>query len=282
MIDLSMKSAVFRGLFDTNDPRTEIPSTCSTGNCTWPPFVSLAICNKCTDPSTLVQKKCGKSECYRTYLPSDPSLSGPGGQLHCSLTNISNALNEINASVVRFSCLLNKNTNQSDMLTAAECSLWYCVQSYESSVIDGKPSQKVRSSWRNDSAPLWQASKLLYRPPSSTTSFAIDPSEFCVEKFAAEAMNSFMKEKLKGWGNINNSGSYFSSDIMQAIYTANNLTGMIEKLAVSMTNKIRKQKSSESDPILGITWKDESYVRVRWRWSSFPIKIVGPSLIFLI
>lgn len=282
VVDLSMKSAVYRGIFDINDPQTEIPHTCSTGNCTWPNFASLAICNKCIDLSPRVKKECNETECYRTSLPAGPVLSGSGGQLNCSLTNISTSLNEINASVVRFSCLINKNTNRSDTVTATECSMWYCVQSYDTSIVDGKPTRRVMSSWRNDSAQLWQSSDLFYRPPSSIINSAVDPSEFRVERFAAEAMSSFMTEKLRGCGNITHTDSAFSSDIMQAIYTTNNLTRMIEKLAVSMTNNIRKQNSSESGPVLGTTWKDESYIRVRWRWFSFPITIVGLSLIFLI
>ena len=282
VVDLSMKSAVYRGIFDADDPQAEIPYTCTTGNCTWPSFASLAICNQCADLSAQVKRECSGSKCYRTFLPSGPTLSDPSGQLNCSLTNNSTALNDINASVVRFSCLVSKQMNHSDLLSAAECSMWYCVQSYETSVIDGKPVHKVLSSWRNDSAQLGLSSDLFFRPPSSILNSAEDPSEFRVERFAAEAMNSFMTEKLKGWGNITNTGSHFSSDIMQAIYSTNNLTRMIERLAASMTNNIRKQNSSESDPVRGTTWKDESYIQVRWRWFSFPITIVGLSLLFLV
>lgn len=282
VVDLSMKSAVYRGIFDSDDPQTKIPYTCSTGNCTWPSFASLAICNKCADLSSQVRRECSGKKCHRAFLPGGPMLSGPSGQLNCSVTNVSIALNEISASVVRFSCLVTNKMNHIDTMSAAECSMWYCVQSYKTSVIEGKPTHKVLSSWRNDSAQLWLSSDLLFRPPSSIINSAEDPSEFRVERFAAEAMSSFMTEKLNGWGNITDSGSYFSSDIMQAIYSTNNLTRMIERLAVSMTNNIRKQNSSESDPVLGTTWKDETYIRVRWRWFSFPITIVGLSLMFLV
>lgn len=282
VVDLSMKSAVYRGIFDIEDPQNEIPHTCSTGNCTWPTFASLAVCSKCVDLSSQVESECNEAECHGAHLPAGLALTGSIGQLKCNSTNISTNLNEINASVVRFSCLVDKQSNRSARVTATECAMWYCVQSYNSSVSDGKPTQKLLSSWRNDSAQPWQSSGLFYRPPSSLINPAVDPPTFKVERLAAEAMNSFMTEKLKGSGNITNSGSTFSSDIMQAIYTTNNLTSMIERLAVSMTNNIRKQNSSESDPLLGTTWKDETYIQVRWWWFSFSITLVGLSLIFLI
>lgn len=282
VVDLSMKSAVYRGIFDIEDPQTEIPHTCSTGHCTWLTFASLAICSKCVDLSSLVKKKCAETGCSRISVPGGPTLSGSGGQLNCTLTNISTSLNEINASVVRFSSLKYRRTNQSDMITATECSMWYCVQSFDSSTVDGKPIQKVLSSWRNDSAKPWQPSDLFYQPPSSILNPSVDFSDFRVERLAAQAMNSFMTEKFQGVGNISNAGSLFSSDIMQALYTTDNLTRMMEKLSTSMTNNIRKQNSSESDPVLGTTWKDETYVRVRWPWFSFPVTLVGLALIFLI
>ena len=281
VVELSMKSAIYRGIFDIEDPQTEISHTCSTGNCTWPTFASLAICSKCVDLSPLIKKECNETGCYKPFLPAGPALSGSGGQLNCSMTNISTSLHEITASVVRFSCLVDRDTNHPDTISAAECSMWYCVRSYDFSVIDGKPSQKIISSWRNDLAKPWQSTDLLYNPPASLINPAIDPSSFRVERMAAEAMNSFMAEKLRGGGNIANNSSGFSSDIMQAIYTTKNLTRMIERLAMSMTNNVRKQNSSESAPVLGTTWKDETYIRVRWRWFSFPIALVGLSFIFL-
>lgn len=282
VVDLSMKSAVYRGIFDIEDPETEIPFTCPTGSCTWPTFASLGVCSKCVDLTPLVEKECNDTECYKFSLPGGPTLSGSDSQINCSITNISTQLNHIHASVVRFSSLTHKRIPQPDRVNASECAMWYCVQSVNSSAVDGKPSQTVLSSWRNDSARPWQSSDLYYKPPSSILNPSVDFSDFTVERLAAEAMNSFMTEKFKGNGSVSNTSTTFSSDIMQAIYNTNNLTRMIENLAVSMTNNIRKHNSSESYPVLGTTWKDQTYVLVRWRWFSFPVTVVALSLIFLI
>jgi hypothetical protein len=282
VVDLSMKSAIYRGIFDIGDPQTETPHTCPTGNCTWPTFASLAICSKCVDLSPLVKKECNPTGCYRYSLPAGPTLTGFGGGLNCSLTNISTSLNDINASVVRFSSLINKRTNDSEVVTAAECSMWYCVQSYDSSIADGELTRKLLSSWRNDSAQLSHSSDLFYQPPSSMLNPEIDPPDFRVERSAAEAMSRFMAEKFQGNANISKSGAAFSSDTMQAIYLTGNLTGMVERLAVSMTNNIRKNNNSGSDSVMGTTWKDETYIRVRWQWFSFPVSLLGLSLILLL
>lgn len=47
---LPIKAAVFNGLFlENNKPWLNLPVSCQTGNCTWEPFNTLAVCNECVD-----------------------------------------------------------------------------------------------------------------------------------------------------------------------------------------------------------------------------------------
>ncbi|KAF2642675.1 hypothetical protein P280DRAFT_271603 [Massarina eburnea CBS 473.64] len=41
-----------------NGTRPEIPVSCPTGNCTWPPYQSLSVCSKCADVSNLLTFTC--------------------------------------------------------------------------------------------------------------------------------------------------------------------------------------------------------------------------------
>lgn len=283
IVDLTMKSAIYNGIFDNqNNAELGIAHTCSSGNCTWPKFSSLAVCNKCVDIRHYVKRSCDKHGCHEHSLPDGPSLHGFDRQINSSVTNISSSLSDIYPSVVRFSSLIVKNVNGSDELLALECSLWYCIQTYQASVDGGKPFQNVLSSWRNDSAHLSQSHDFIFHPPSSIIDDITDPSVYRVVHLAATALNSFISEMFTGHGRLDDRGSAFSSDTIQAIYNSRNLTTQISNLAVSMTNNIREQNSSHSSPVLGTTWETETYVHVRWRWLSFPLVVLFLSLLFLL
>lgn len=63
---LPIKSAVYNGLFaENNKPWTSLPVNCETGNCTWEPFDTLAVCNSCTDMTPFLQRDCatGDEDC---------------------------------------------------------------------------------------------------------------------------------------------------------------------------------------------------------------------------
>lgn len=59
---LPIKAAVYNGLFmENNRPWTNLPVNCQTGNCTWEPFDTLAVCNKCVDMTPYMVKSCGNN-----------------------------------------------------------------------------------------------------------------------------------------------------------------------------------------------------------------------------
>ena len=174
--------------------------------------------------------------------------------------------------------MMSKKQNAYDIVSASECSMFYCVNQYSAHVSDGKIEQKITWSWRNDSASHSQDSDLLYRPGDTVN------STFWVESLAAQAMNSFMSKTFTGSGGINDfeSGSAFSSDVIHALYETMNYTKRMENLAISMTNNIRQQNDSGSMPLSGLAFRTESYVKVRWAWFSYPAALVVLSLAYLL
>lgn len=216
VVDLSMKAAIYNGVFAIgNDADKNIQYSCSTGNCTWPEFSSLAVCSKCENITSLVEKACNDSGCYMLSLPNGPTLSGLGGQINASTTNISSSLNQIQASVFKFSSLISKRIKDPDDALAMECAMWYCVQTYQASVEDAMINQHILRSWRNDSATLGQPSDLIYNVSASSPNTRLNSTIFRVSHLAAEALNSFMSETFTGSGGINNTGSAFSSDVIR-------------------------------------------------------------------
>ena len=57
MTDVSIMSAVLDGLSsDADILAQELPLHCTSGNCTWLPYASLAMCSSCFDITELVNK----------------------------------------------------------------------------------------------------------------------------------------------------------------------------------------------------------------------------------
>lgn len=245
---------------------------------------SLAVCSKCFNITSFVEKTFNGSGSYELVLPSGPTLFGSRGQINTSVSRISENLDGIEASVFRFSSLFAKKINGSDDIQAWECTMSYCINMYFASVADGNIEQRVDKSWRNNSASHSQDSDLIYNPPQSIINITANDSTFKVDHLAAQAMNSFMSETFTGSGGINSSsfGSAFSSDVIHALYEAKNYSKRIENLATSMTNNIRQQNDSGSSPFEGVAYKTETYVHVRWAWFAYPATLLTMSLLYLL
>ena len=284
-----MKAAIYNGIFDIEGKaELAISHSCQTGNCSWASFSSLAVCSKCEDISSYIQKTrdCDRDGCWRYTLPDGPQLSGSGRQINTSVTNISSSLAGIEASLLKFSILTTNKTEASSGPTATECAMWYCIKNYTASVTDGVISESVLSTWRNDSASLSSGSDLYFTPPDSSTNSTNDPTTFRVTWLAAQALHSFMSETLTGSGLINSSnssGSRFTSAVMQALLlNAPNITSRIDNLATSMSNNIQEQENAFSNHANGTAWKSETWVQVRWGWFAFPATVVVLSSLFLL
>ncbi|KAF5597648.1 hypothetical protein FPCIR_3532 [Fusarium pseudocircinatum] len=74
--DIGMKAAIWNGFSPFTAPQNLRPAfACTTGNCTWPIFPSIAICSKCRDISKYVTKSTGPVE-----FPTNVYYSGAHGQ----------------------------------------------------------------------------------------------------------------------------------------------------------------------------------------------------------
>ena len=252
-------------------------------SCTWNIFPSLAICSKCANITSQIEKSCNDTGCYELSLPGGPSIVGFGGEINSSVSRISSDLEGIEPSVLQFSSLISKTIDSSDDASAWECALSYCVNTYSAAVHDGDFEEHVVLSWLNNSASYLQDSDLIYRPSASVINMTGDYPEFRVANLAARAMNSFMSKTFTGSGGINSSrsGSAFSSDVIQALYATEDYSSTIENLAASMTKNIRQQNDSDFGPLRGIAYKSQTYVHVRWAWLCYPTILVLLTLFLL-
>lgn len=61
--DFRMRAGVYKGFqASSNEQQPDLAYTCSTGNCTWPTFVSLAVCSSCFDITSSIVRRSFNSD----------------------------------------------------------------------------------------------------------------------------------------------------------------------------------------------------------------------------
>ena len=282
VVHLSMKGAVYNGIFAIKDEASMgVGHSCPTGNCSYPQFSSLAVCNVCENITEYIHKTCDHTGCHKLSLPGGLSLSGLGGQINTSLTAISPKLNEVEASLCRLGLLTSTSVNDPYAARALECVFYYCINRYETVVSHSLIKENILYTWRNDSARHNASQDLIYRPPPSFLDTKEDPEEFRISALSAKSLSAFMRQTLTGSGGLNESGSAFSSDVLQALYKQANLSARMDNLAISMSNNIREQNDRRFAPVNGTAWENQTYVHVRWAWFSFPACVTFLAVLFL-
>ncbi|KAH7070278.1 hypothetical protein FB567DRAFT_598535 [Paraphoma chrysanthemicola] len=67
-------SSIYNGLTNTTTQRSESTAfQCATGNCTWAPYVSAAVCNKCRDVSDTLEVTTGSGN-DGSYIPNPSNI----------------------------------------------------------------------------------------------------------------------------------------------------------------------------------------------------------------
>lgn len=289
--DLSMQQAVKMGLFNAaNESITHTAPSCSTGNCTWPNFSSLGICSKIANVTsflniTTVPGNMSASIGYAT----DNNVTLPNGAylqagamamnittppstvdgLSVSPTNHSLAFaNEPNAEWTtisnHFIIYQNPNSTSQGSFGAFEVLLYWCVNTYSTSVQSGVASTNITSSSVNIGStnasitmPMGDGTNGTYQqwgnmalnPTNSTANYTVNGN-------ASAALTSYMALTWRGWYETGFAGGY-SSDAGMALSDAlfqepsvanvtgkeaddlqmNGVQNLTANVATSMTNK---------------------------------------------
>lgn len=195
--DFGMISAIYNGFHNNpaQDPATSsvraeevVNNVCTTGNCTWSPYTSAAICSWCNDVSgkIMLNQRIGT---FGSSIPG-PSNEAPGPEKYTAFTvrnaNLSNTdTAKYNASSMSIQpALLTANitydhrdtmsfqdtstmiaslvimkaaddwlegrvTWKASKPTATECALYLCSNMYTAESQNGKLSETVLGSWAN-------------------------------------------------------------------------------------------------------------------------------------
>lgn len=168
--DLRMQSAVSDGLFQSDSwVSQQIQHSCPSGNCTWDTFTSLAICSGCNDLTNRIKKikgtirYFGQLHMYEYYrLPNHV----PGGNFDTPMVAYGTAKRHNTVSFTSFDTLIWSMTitnlsmkeqhTSSGNLSAIECGLWFCVNSYKSTVKNGKVTETIQPVSSQREVKSWQ------------------------------------------------------------------------------------------------------------------------------
>lgn len=304
-VPLGTAGAIYSGIYQNQSPNSNaIFANCPTGNCTFAPYQSLGFCSRCaniTDSLQLSKTPLGTMlSTYNYKLPNGFSFSTAENMMY--LMNATTGLDLIKLDTSNLPLILNFTSISSagystTQISATECALYFCVETYESVVREGEFSESrtsisaasnTSSSWTDatDNFALtpdvcWVNGTRYEKPYTNTTENCV----YTVNWLSRLALSNSLSPLLHGKGSlfISNRPSWSPATI-EAIYgTQGNITdlsSLFTSLASSLTLHARSKVCTATVP--GVTWSLQSFVHVRWPWMVLPGALVVLSSVFLV
>ncbi|KAJ5547982.1 hypothetical protein N7513_005216 [Penicillium frequentans] len=300
-VPLATLGAIYSGIFQTSSPnRKSIMMDCPTGNCTFAPYQSLGFCSRCaniTDSLALSKSAIIPSEpTYKYKLPNgfmfSTSINGMYLMNSTSSRNLIKLDTKDKASILNFTAISASGYGVPPQVSATECALFFCVDTYHAAVQGGTFSENrtAFSTTANTSSILENFSLTpdtcytngtrLEKPYNST-----DDCSYNVNWLSRLAMSNSISPLLHGHGSlfISNRPSW-SSNVIEALYGVEgnhtDINSVFQSLASTLTINARSKVCEEK--VNGIPWTTQSFIRVSWKWMILPGALVVLSMTFMI
>ena len=295
-LPLGTTAALYSGLFQSQSTVNDASlASCPTGNCTFAPYQSLGFCSRCSNITDLLDKATlddsSRGEISNFTLPNGWYFhTSPGAN---NLMNSTTGQPLLRVDTAKLPIILNFTAIMSsgwrDTASATECALYFCVQTYEASVADGKFIEKIQSTASEISKmPYYTYQDFGLIPETcyvNGTKQAPDRCTYKVNWFSRLAILNSLGPLLEGNGTLYVSNRpAWTSDTVRAIHdNGSNTTGInsvFHSLATALTRHARSSVC-HARTVTGITWAQQSYVHVRWGWLVLPGVLMILSIIFL-
>ena len=289
---LNVLAPVYQGLFSGGvEP---VQATCLSGNCTFPATTSLAMCGACA-PIEYHQTSCTDNNInpmcnYTTAAGSnfsllnneaaDLHLDGTGFQVQTSFgkrwsKSVKDTLYLANFEMMGYNYTATSGSTRGQELKATECALWFCVNTYETTISSGIQQQAQVSSFSNVNA-TYNLNDYTFHVPTNN----IEDDKFVVDDVTYEALQSAFYGKLNGTVTSGISGYYTLDDSILAIWNGTtNQDWWISNLAMSLTNHIRTANPASDSRFDGTAY--QLGVKIRWVWLALPVAMVVFAILFL-
>ena len=209
-LEPSMYGAIFGGVYNWK-ANYQVQASCTTGNCTFADtYTTLAVCSKCHDITSKLQKSCATAQFNHTVcLSTDVNCDDPPTPVEHTYCNYTlpnglfmSGLPSWNWSQAAISGNLEKSTNfdfagvlsvfstihslrddsSSDAsitdgsVEATECGLYYCIQKRTVDILNGTVTERLIDSYNANPADYDENpnNTVVFRPPPSWTNVSND------------------------------------------------------------------------------------------------------------
>ncbi|KAL9106724.1 MAG: hypothetical protein Q9227_008293 [Pyrenula ochraceoflavens] len=303
-----------------------VAQSCATGNCTFPPFQSLAVCSGCKDITSLLTITCFNTTTddpvekvltvCQNSLPNGLNLNVIPPPRDASFVAGSGYLSPVTMppygyTVLNFSILRRPvadfETGADQNVSAFECFLYWCVNSYRSKIENGQLEENIFDSWHSISMngrwnDKYSAATLI--PPALNKS---EPnSRFYVSPRSTYSLSVWLADRFSfsnSYLDDSSNSSAISSSIgdMQQLFLGRDPTYIFSSLARSITSHMRSISPEDQVPVVlnvssngpdmldwtpvslanGTAHYLEVYIAVRWAWLAFPAALILLTAIFL-
>lgn len=315
-----MKAAVYNGLFSATDPTASLPVDCPTGNCTWPLYSTLAVCSSCVPMTEYMTTSC--SDASRTdeancnwKLPGGMTLNSSSSVFRMTrkMPTVSGSMPYSNIMKLIFMGTEAQSRTSAGRSAqsnpwAVQCTFEYCVQTLNTSILNGVLQENVILTSRNttvvnSSSALDTDSDIpVYIQDAANQTYTVGMgAKLALQQWfftifrngAASRDKSAPKSSNQAHSNIlvnltvgvSSGETFFSTDIVQAFYWYyyEYPTG-IDLLASSLARSIGShfRSSGGAVPVNGTAFTQQTYVHVRFAWISLPVAVVVLAAGFLI
>ncbi|KAJ5087648.1 hypothetical protein N7456_011264 [Penicillium angulare] len=300
-VPLVTLGAIYSGLFETQTANSRsIMMDCPTGNCTFQTYQSLGFCSRCANiTDSLKLSTSGPMPTELTYnytLPNNFVFSTSVFNMHLMNSTANIPLVKLDTAgskpIANFTAISAAGYGVPPQISATECALFFCVDTYEASVEGGKFSENrtTYSTSSNASSNVLENFSLTPDTCYKNGTRIEDPHgnpEDCtynVNAFSQLSMSNSLSPLLKGTGSLGISNRPdWSPKSLRALYgdygNFTEINAVFQSLATTLTINARSKICEEK--VNGTPWTDQSFVQVRWKWMILPGALVLFSIIFL-
>jgi hypothetical protein len=186
---------------------------------------------------------------------------------------------------------------------AWQCALYFCINTYNVTVSNGKVQVDIVDSYHGDalssSPPAVEsqnasAENLIFIRPRSSTVKSHNAT-FFVRGDTITRLTDYMNHTLSGIRLAHPSRTpapteggphAWTNDVMEVLNKTTNVASLMDALATSMTSYIRESEQRGASAAdmwqRGTNYITETYVFVRWGWMALPLGLVGASALLLL
>ncbi|KAI2638562.1 hypothetical protein GGS21DRAFT_488654 [Xylaria nigripes] len=286
-LELSAKAAVYEGIMGTTV--SDVPVFCEEANCTWPIFPSLAVCGACSE--SLFSTSCRRQTGCTYSMSSGTSISSPPispFQYRFMVTPSNRSLVVYNVSskaiISTFDIMSAAKTTLGTDVQAHQCGLWFCLRSYNVTVMNGIANRSVTAEWSKSEATSGADEYVFQDIPAEMN--VLNRTRYSVPLESIHTLKTFINKLTIGNASQLAGIVSYDTDWIQAIEAASkDLNGWISRFALSLTNHIQLTGTVRPDGNVGYggtAYIMTSHVKVNWYWVAYPVSLMFFAFMYLL